>query len=92
MFLVSCGTQITRPGLKDAYFSDLSFDVNSISYGLGGAIDITKNIRVNLAYLFTSYSDRNVGGDIGFSETLPIKIDTYSRTNHCFGIGLDFSF
>ena len=87
MFLVSCGTQITHPGLKDAYFSDLSFDVNSVSFGFGGAIDITKNIRVNLAYLFTNYSDRNVP----LSSSMPGD-NTYTRTNKAFGIGVDLRF
>ena len=87
MFLVSCGTQITHPGLKDEYFSDLSFDVNSVSFGLGGAIDITKLIRVNLAYLFTNYTDRNVPT----SASMPGN-NTYGRTNKAFGIGVDFKF
>ena len=87
MFLVSCGSQITRPGLKDEYFSDLSFDVNSVSFGFGGAIDITKYLRVNLAYLFTNYTNQNVPS----STSMPGN-DTYGRTNKAFGIGLDFKF
>ena len=91
MFLVSCGTQITRPGLKDEYFSDMSFDVNSVSFGVGGAIDITKNIRVNLAYLITNYNDRDISFSNYYDTSLPGK-NTYTRTNHCFGIGVDFMF
>jgi len=100
MFLVSCGAQITRPGLKDEYFSDLSFDVNSVSFGIGGAIDITKNIRVNLAYLITNYSDRTISSDdygninalTGGAISATHGTNVYARTNHCFGIGVDFSF
>jgi len=91
MFLVSCGTQITRPGLKDAYYSDISFDVNSVSFGCGGAIDITKNIRVNLAYLITKYSDRIISLSNYNGTSVPGK-NTYARTNHDFGIGVDFMF
>ena len=82
MFLVSCGTQFTRQGITDAYITDISFDVNSVSFGLGGAIDITKNIRANLAYLFTHYSNWPTDGGANI----------YSRTNKAFGIGLDFKF
>ena len=91
MFLVSCGTQFTRTGVTDAYQSDLSFALNSYSLGFGGAINITKNIKVNLAYFFTNYEDwTNPNSYNGFS---PLKgSDTYSRTNKAFGIGLDFRF
>jgi len=92
MFLVSCGAQITRPGLKDEYFSDISFDVNSVSFGCGGAIDITKNVRINLAYLITNYSDRNMPLSPNYNNTSVQGKNTYGRTNHDFGIGVDFSF
>jgi len=91
MFLISCGTQITRPSLKEAYYSDMSFDVNSVSFGCGGAIDITKNIRVNLAYLITSYSNQTVASSNYYGTTMP-GTNVYGRTNHCFGIGVDFAF
>ena len=91
MFLVSCGTQFTRQGVTDDYQSDMSFAVNSYSLGLGGAINFSKNIRLNLAYFFTNYDDwtkvsQNYGG-------APVKgTDVYGRTNRAFGIGLDFRF
>lgn len=85
MFLISCGTQITRQGITDDYITDISFDVNSVSFGFGGAIDITKNIRANLGYLFTHYSNWNAAP----TET---GTNTYCRTNKAFGIGLDFKF
>ena len=98
-FLVSCGMQLTNPGVKDNYMTDISFDINSFSVGLGGAINLTENIRLNLAYLFTNYSNRTINSDDyqGLSAKNGIKdkipgTDVYSRTSKAFGIGLDFMF
>ena len=91
MFLVSCGTQFTRQGVTDDYQTDMSFSLNSYSIGFGGAINITENIRVNLAYFFTNYDDwtkkSNNYNNIGVAGT-----DVFGRTNKAFGIGLDFRF
>ena len=91
MFLVSCGTQFTRTGVTDDYQSDMNFSLNSYSLGFGGAINITKDIRVNLAYFFTNYDDwtKNppVGGTIIGGEK-----DTFGRTNKAFGIGMELRF
>jgi len=94
MFLVSCGTQFTRQGVTDAYQSDMSFALNSYSLGFGGAINITDNIRVNLAYFFTNYDNWFKPEDmIRYTIAIPVRgDDTYGRTNKAFGIGLDFRF
>jgi long-chain fatty acid transport protein len=100
VFLVSYGIQFTRQGETDNYLSDLGFDVNSYSFGFGGAINLTKNIRVNLAYLFTNYKDWPVKytdyGNINAltQGNIPATQGTniFSRTNKVFGIGLDFRF
>jgi len=98
-FLVSYGMQFTNPRVKDDYMTDISFDINSYSVGLGGAINLTENIRLNLAYLFTNYYNRTINSDDyqGLSAKNGIKdkipgTDVYSRTNKAFGIGLDFRF
>ena len=92
-FLVSYGMQFTRQGLTDEYLRDISFDINSASFGFGGAIDITKNIRINLAYLFTNYRDRTKSTDYANTGAFRAGMaDVYSRTNKAFGIGLDFKF
>jgi len=92
MFLVSCGAQITRQGVTDDYQSDMNFSINSYSLGFGGAISVTKKIRVNLAYFFTNYSDwtKKVTdyGKLGIAA----GSDIFGRTNHAFGVGLDLRF
>ena len=100
MFLVSGGIQFTRSGVTDNYQSDLSYSLNSYSVGLGGAVNITKNIRLNLAYFFTNYSDwvkktDDYGKINALSQGSVPKTsgsDTFSRANKTLGIGLDFNF
>lgn len=85
MFLVSAGGQITRYGIDDAFQSDLSFSVNSYSIGFGGAVNVSKNVQINIGYFFTDYSDyTKVMGDDAKN--------VYTRTNKVFAAGVDFSF
>lgn len=86
MFLVSAGTQITRYGVNDAYQSDLSFACNSYSIGLGGAMNVSPNVKINIGYFWTNYSDYTK--EPGANTTR----DVFSRTNKVFGAGVDFSF
>ena len=100
MFLVSCGAQFTQSGVTDDYQADLSYSLNSYSLGFGGAVNVSKNIRVNLAYFFTNYSDWTKNStDYGKINILTGGLipatagtDTFRRTNKTFGIGLDFRF
>jgi long-chain fatty acid transport protein len=100
MFLISCGGQLTKSGVSDNYQSDMSYSLNSYSVGFGGAVNITKNLRVNVAYFFTTYEDwTKKSTDYGNINKLSQGAipatpgsDTYGRTNKSFGIGLDFRF
>jgi len=89
--LVSAGAQFTRTGVTDAYQSDMSFSLNSYSVGFGGAVKITPDLRLNMAYFFTNYSDWTKSSTNYNATPLPGK-DVYSRTNKVFGIGLDYKF
>ena len=96
-FTVSAGFQRTDYGLSDKYQSNTSFSCDSYSIGLGGAINVSKNVKVNLGYFWTTYSDYKKemtaadGGYNGISAALP-GTDVYSRTNKVFGAGVDFKF
>ncbi len=85
MFLVSMGGQITRYGLADKFQSDLSFSVNSYSLGFGGAVNVSKNVQINVGYFFTDYGDYTMKADYGANNT-------YTRKNKVFSAGVDFSF
>ena len=96
-FTVSAGFQRTDYGLSDKYQSNTSFSCDSYSIGLGGAINVSKNVKINLGYFWTTYTDykkampAEAGGYNGVSAALP-GTDVYSRTNKVFGAGVDFKF
>jgi long-chain fatty acid transport protein len=100
LFLVSCGGQITRTGATDNYQTDLSFSLNSYSLGFGGAINISENVRINIAYFFTNYEDWTKSStDYGKISALTggkipatAGTDILGRTNKAFGVGVDFRF
>ena len=83
-FTVSCGGQRTDYGLSDGYQQDTSFACDSYSLGLGGAWNINEKVRLNVSYFCSLYSDYNKQAVFGQ--------ETYSRTNHVIGLGLDYKF
>ncbi|HZJ79386.1 MAG TPA: aromatic hydrocarbon degradation protein [Dysgonamonadaceae bacterium] len=91
MFLISTGGQITRFGASDAFQSDLSFSINSYSIGFGGAVNLSKNVQLNVGYFFTNYSDYTKASQDYNGTGIPGS-DVYSRTNKVFAAGIDFSF
>ncbi|MDR1809245.1 MAG: aromatic hydrocarbon degradation protein [Prevotella sp.] len=86
MFLVSAGGQITNYGVEDAYQQDLSFACDSYSIGLGGAVNVSPTVKINLGYFWTTYSDYTKEPGGGTTK------DVFSRTNKVFGAGVDFRF
>ncbi len=96
MFLVSAGGQITDYGVNNAYQRDLSFACSSYSIGLGGAVNISPKVRINVGYFWTTYSDytKEPGGGIKMNgaDFAATSKDVFSRTNKVFGAGVDFSF
>ena len=83
-FTISCGGQRTDYGLSDGYQQDTSFACDSYSLGLGGAWNINEKVRLNASYFCTLYSDYNKQAVFGQ--------ETYSRTNHVIGVGIDYKF
>lgn len=91
MFTVSGGGQVTRYGLADGFQSDLSFSVSSYSLGIGGAVNVSKNVQLNASYFFTDYSDYRKE-QANYNKTGQAGVDTYTRKNKVFAVGVDFSF
>ena len=83
---VSCGGQLTRYGLTDAYMNDMSFVVNSYSLGFGANYKVSDHVTVKAAYFQTNYGnyDRVTSSD-------PLIKDTFTRTNRVLGIGCDIN-
>jgi long-chain fatty acid transport protein len=91
-FTVSCGGQRTDYGLTDDYQQNTSFACDSYSIGLGGAWNINEKVRLNVSYFTSIYSDyeKNLTNAYGVPG-LNAK-ETYSRTNHVIGVGIDYKF
>ena len=90
-FTVSCGGQRTDYGLSDGYQQNTSFACDSYSVGLGGAWNINEKMRLNVSYFCSLYSDYSKTQS-GYQGTPYTGTETYSRTNHVIGVGLDYKF
>ena len=87
---LSCGVQRTDYGLSDDYQQNTSFACDSYSIGLGAAVKLTDKIRLNAGYFCSIYDDYDKQcqpARDGYTGT-----ETYSRTNHVIGLGVDFKF
>lgn len=85
---LSGGYQNTNYGLADEFQSDISFSCDSYSLGFGAAINMTKNLTLNVAYFWTTYDDYNKVAETALGK----YSNTYSRTNKVFGLGIDYKF
>jgi len=103
LFLVSAGGQLTRSGVTDDYQKDMSYSLNSVSIGFGGAVNLTKQLRLNVAYFFTNYDKwtKVVEKDKVFNAAANTKgyngtglggTDVFDRTNTVIGVGIDYKF
>ena len=83
-FTVSAGGQLTRYGLTDQYMNDMSFVVNSYSFGFGGYYRFTDRLKVSAAYFQTNYGtyDRTNYPQAGVN-------DSFTRTNRVLGLGVE---
>ena len=52
---ISGGMQRTKYGLTDEFMSDISFSVDSYSFGFGAGIKLARNLNLNIAYMWTNY-------------------------------------
>ena len=91
-FTVSCGGQRTDYGLSDGYQQNTSFACDSYSLGLGGAWNINEKMRLNVSYFCSLYSDYQKGPQANYQGLPFTATETYSRTNHVIGVGLDYKF
>jgi len=84
---ISTGGQITRYQLTDAYMNDMSFVVNSFSFGLGFNYKVSDIVSLKAAYFQTNYDDYK-----RVSSIEPLVSDTFTRTNRVLGIGCELNF
>ena len=69
---ISAGVQSTNYGLTDAYMKDMSFNVSSTSAGIGLGVQLTKRMKLNVAYFHTFYKtyDKSTNDYNGVSATI----------------------
>ena len=83
---VSLGGQLTRYGLTDQYMNDMSFVVNSYSFGFGMNYKVNDKITLKTAFFQTEYGKYN-------RTNYPAEgvSDSFTRTNRVLGIGCDIN-
>lgn len=84
---ISAGVQFTDYGLKDEYMSDLSFVVDSWSFGLGAKYQINEKVAVNAAYFQTNYDHYKTATDANTGVC-----NDFTRSNHVLGVGVELNF
>ena len=84
---ISGGAQLTRYQLTDAYMNDMSFVVNSYSFGFGFNYKASDKVTLKAAYFQTNYDHykRNDYPQVGVS-------DDFTRTNRVLGVGCELRF
>lgn len=93
---VSAGGQLTRYDLSDAYMNDMSFVVNSYSFGFGLNYKVAPKVTLKAAYFQTNYTDYDMDTPKQDMTSLGISIpaghNSFTRTNRVLGIGCDIDF
>ncbi|MBQ6161200.1 MAG: outer membrane beta-barrel protein, partial [Prevotella sp.] len=93
---VSGGVQITRYPLTDAYMNDMSFVVNSWTFGLGVGYQVSDKVKINAAYFQTNYGDYNMDTPeqnmASLGLTVPAGKNSFTRTNKVVGLGVELTF
>jgi long-chain fatty acid transport protein len=82
----SAGFQITRYGNTDEFINDISFVVNSWSFGLGGKYQLTDKVAVQAAFFQTNYDNYQTQMDAAGVQ------NNFNRTNRVLAIGADIDF
>lgn len=84
---ISGGLQFTRYQLTDDYMNDMSFVVNSYTFGFGFGYRVSEKVNINLAYFQTNYTDYD-----RVTSVEPRVSDSFTRTNRVLGLGVDLKF
>ncbi len=87
--LISAGWSGTQTGVNDKYHSDLSYSLNTNTFGGGLAYKINDMIKLNLGGYYVMYTDKTIQYPVSTTE---YYTQTYDTKLWGVGIGLDFSF
>ena len=94
----SAGGQLTRYQLTDSYMNDMTFVVDSYSFGLGLRYQLSDKVSLQAAYFQTNYEDYNMNTAAqqvkmtdDFSLDIPAGKLSFTRTNRVLGIGCEIT-
>lgn len=87
----SAGFQITKYGNTDEYINDISFVVNSWSFGLGAKYQVSDRLAVQAAFFQTNY-DKYTTQATMVEDPKGIIQNTFGRTNRVLAIGANLDF
>ncbi len=87
--LISAGWNGTQTGVNDNYHSDLSYSLNTNTFGGGLAYKINDMIKLNLGGYYVMYTDKTIQYPVSTTE---YYTQTYDTELWGVGIGLDFNF
>mgnify|MGYP002624127487 CR=1 FL=1 len=85
---ISAGGQITRYRLSDDYMNDMSFVVNSYSFGLGLSYQVSEHVKLTAAYFQTNYDNYDKVTQRDPDTNAVVVGDKFTRTNKVLGIGM----
>ena len=90
---VSAGGQLTRYQLTDAYMNDMSFVVDSYSFGFGLEYKVSDRVKLSAAYFQTNYEHYDMDTPAQQMESLGLEIpaghNSFTRTNRVLGVGVE---
>ncbi len=93
---VSGGAQITDYGMSDSFMNDMSFVVDSWTFGLGLKYRLTDHVQLSAAYFQTNYQHYKMATPkqemAGLGLTVPAGHNDFTRTNYVAGIGCELTF
>lgn len=87
-FLVSAGFLMARTGVNENYQSDLSYSLDTDTFGGGFAYKINDKLTAQIGGFFTSYKDQSYDkmDDMGTAYK-----ETYDKQTWAISVGVDFS-
>ena len=92
---VSAGGQLTRYQLTKEYMNDMSFVVNSYSFGFGLNYKVSDRVKLSAAYFQTNYEHFDMDTPAQQMESLGLEIpaghNSFTRTNRVLGAGIEIT-
>ncbi len=94
--LLSGGYLMATSGAKEAYQSDLSYSLNSNTFGLGAKYSLNPSMALSLGFSNTSYEEGSRANVVYMADDNGVPTlagnETYMKTATVFAIGLQKSF